>query len=108
MDLHAVAYYGLWLGLKLRKPSQALSRTALYVIGFPLVTAFCCVLLPVVAVVKNLLFMNYGRDQLLRHFRDVVAGRYGTGDERLSELRTLLPPARRPEPLPSVLPGRPK
>lgn len=106
MDLYAVAYYGLWLGLKLRKPSQALSRTILYVIALPLATAFCCVFLPVVAVVKNLLFINYGRDQLLRHFRDVVAGRYDTGDEGLRELKNLLPLARRDGQLPPVLPGR--
>lgn len=111
MDLHAAAHYGLWLGLKMRKPSQALSRTLLIIVGLPLLSAVCCwVIWPIVALVKNLVAMNYARDQLQRNFRDIVAARYeATDDGFTGTLRHLLPPAVRPSgALPSVLPRKPE
>ena len=109
LDLHAAAHYGLWLGLKFRKPSQALSRTLLTIVGLPLLSAVCCwVIWPIVALVKNLVAMNYARDQLQRNFRDIVAARYETADDAIAAtLRQLLPPkVGRADALPSVLPRK--
>jgi len=73
MDLHAAARFGLWMGLTSKKPSQALTKTVLYVLILPQVPALCCgILSPVLLVVKDFIFINYAQDQLRRRFRSIV------------------------------------
>jgi hypothetical protein len=82
LDLYAAATFGLWMGLTSRKPGQALTKTVLFVLLLPQLSAFCCgVLWPVVGLVKNLIFINYGQDQLRRRFRAVVTERFARGQE---------------------------
>jgi hypothetical protein len=104
-DLKAVSTFGLWMGLATNKASQALARTVLYVLILPWGTILCCsVLWPLVALLKNLVFIRIGNDRLHRRFREIVAGRF-LGQQG-ADGAFLGPPARpRPgKPLPSVLP----
>jgi hypothetical protein len=75
MDLHAAGEYGMWQGLVSKKSTQALTKTMVYVILLP---ALSCCSWPFVAVVKNLVFINYARDQMRRRFRLVVSERFNT------------------------------
>jgi hypothetical protein len=96
MDLHAAGEYGMWQGLICRKSTKALMKTMLYVIILPAVS--CCSW-PFVAVVKNLIFINFARDQMRRRFRAVVAERYTAAPQASDSLfglprrdRNRLPP----------------
>ncbi len=78
LDLYATSVFGMWLGLSMRKPSRALVRTLGMVLVLPHLTGLCFGLLwPLMGVAKNLIFIQYGRDQLRRQFRLIVAERYG-------------------------------
>jgi len=84
------------------KEHQALTKTVLYVLVLPLVAAVClCALWPVLAVVKNVIFINYARDQLRRRFRLVATERFAM-TAQTEGASALLPP--RPYDLPPVLP----
>jgi hypothetical protein len=102
LDFYAVAWFGLWMGLRLPKVGSALTRTILFVLVLPLVGGvLCSPTWPVIWLLKNLIFMSYAREQLRRHFRAVVAGEFPPGSE---------PAARRSVPakpgqLPNVLDG---
>lgn len=88
-DLYAVGRFGLWMGLVSNKPSQAFGKTVLYVMVLPLFSFCCSIFMPLIWLLKNAIFMNYGEEQLRRHFRTVLT-------EGL--------PARKPAPrLPSVM-----
>lgn len=104
MDLFAVARYGMWMGLSSKRPGQAVTKTVLRVLFLPLLALpFCFPLWPIVGLVKNLVFMNYAKEQLRRYFRAVVTERYGLGEEtevigapskraRATQLPRVLPP----------------
>ena len=79
MDLVAVARYGLWQGLAAKKPSKAVTRTVLFVLVLPLFLLFCT--LPVGLIIKDLIFINYAKEQLRRQFRALIAGRFGWAEE---------------------------
>jgi len=103
MDLSAVARFGLWQGLVRRKPAKAVTRTVVWVLLLPIIPVMCSggLLLPLIWPLKNLVFINYAREQLRRQFRGAVTERYGWGEE--SELlgqTSDKPPA---QPLPPVL-----
>ncbi len=88
MDLYAVAYFGLWMGLRSRKSSQALTKTVAYALLIPMLASLCCVFVwPILGVVKNLIFINYGQERLRRRFREVVAERFSSVAEEM-----LIPP----------------
>jgi hypothetical protein len=78
MDLVAVARYGLWQGLAAKKPAKAVTRTVLFVIVLPLLLV-CTT--PVGMIIKDLIFINYAKEQLRRQFRALIAGRFGWGEE---------------------------
>jgi ABC-type transport system involved in multi-copper enzyme maturation permease subunit len=78
LDMLAVGRFGLWMGLKWNKPGQALTRTILYVLAIPMVFACCYFLWPLVGPIKNLVFLNYGNDQLRRNFRQTASQPPGT------------------------------
>jgi ABC-type transport system involved in multi-copper enzyme maturation permease subunit len=105
MDLYAVARYGMWQGLLNRKPGPALRKTVVRVLVLPLVGGLICgwgALWPLLSIIKNLVFLNYAREQLRRQFRALVTDRYGWAQE--SEF--VGQPTKRAlvNPLPRVLP----
>src|SRR5438477_1099377 len=103
-DLYAAGEYGMWQGLVARKPTQALTKTVLYVLVFPLVSAVCLwCLWPVLAAVKNVIFINYARDQLRRRFRVVATERFSAPPQ--NETLAALRPRRSGHDLPPVLPS---
>jgi len=76
LDLHAAGRFGMWMGLTSKKPSQALTKTVLFVLVLPLLTIFCCGFVwPVMAIVKDLIFINYADDQLRRRLRVEITRR---------------------------------
>ncbi len=83
MDLTAVARFGLWQGLVHRKPAKAITRTVVWVLLLPLIPVLCSFgfLFPLIWPLKNLVFINYAREQLRRQFRGAVTERYGWVEE---------------------------
>jgi ABC-type transport system involved in multi-copper enzyme maturation permease subunit len=79
MDLIAVARYGLWQGLAAKKPAKAVTRTVLFVLVLPLFLLSCTT--PVGLIIKDLIFINYAKEQLRRQFRVLIAGRFGWAEE---------------------------
>lgn len=104
MDLPAAARFGMWMGLTSKKPSHAFHKTLLYVPASTVLLVSCCtVLWPVLGIVKNLILMNYAKDQLRRQFRTIVTERFAFGPESGGWTE----PKQRGKaqrPLPSVLP----
>jgi hypothetical protein len=83
LDLVAAARYGLWQGLANRKPAKALTKTVVRVLLLPLSFALICTLgssLPVVWPLKNLVLINYAREQMRRQFRSLLTESYGWGE----------------------------
>ncbi len=84
MDLAAVARYGMWQGLVNRKPARAITRTILFVLVLPFMAALIVTFgfgLPLIWPLKNLVFINYSREQMRRQFRGALAERYGWAEE---------------------------
>ena len=72
-DLFAVGRFGMWMGFISKKPAQAFLKTLLYVMVLPLFFLLCCSLLaPLIWLAKDSIFMNYGREQLRKHFRSAL------------------------------------
>ena len=72
-DLFAVGRFGLWMGLKSKRPGQAFAKTVLLVMVLPVFSLFCCsVFTPIVLFVKNAILANYAQEQLRRHFRLIL------------------------------------
>ncbi len=107
LDLNAVAYWGMWMGLSTRTASQAMSKTILYVLIFPMLSLACCWFAwPVVGIVKNLIFINYAQEQLRRHFRAYATERFTAGAEfsSWSPLPSARIRRRKPAYLPDIFP----
>lgn len=95
LDLHAVARFGMWMGLKSTKPGIAVTKTVVLVLLMHwLFAPLCFIALPIGIIIKDLVFINYSRDQIVRRFR-----RLATDDQALQSTFR-----RRPK-LPPVLPG---
>ena len=101
LDLVAAGSYGLWMGLVSRKPSQAITKTLLYVVWLPAVGNLCCPIL--LGSIKNAVFANVGSDRLLHRLRLIVTGWYTEGEGGLPEV-PVLHSKRKDKDLPSVLP----
>jgi ABC-type transport system involved in multi-copper enzyme maturation permease subunit len=104
MDLHAVARYGMWQGLANQKTARAVTKTVMRVLVLPLAFSLCSgPFLPLIWVIKNLVFVNYAQEQLRRQFRSLLTDRFGWAEE--SEM--VGQPTRRAlrNPLPRVYPG---
>lgn len=106
MDLVAVARFGLWQGLATRQASKAVTKTVLYVLILPLAFGILCflgTLWPLLSVVKNLVLINFAKEQLRRRFRALLTEQPGwTPDAELMVHPTKRSAAR---PLPPVLPS---
>lgn len=84
LDLVAVARYGLWQGLANRKPAKALTKTVLRVLVLPLAFVLICTVglsLPLIWPLKNLVLINYAREQMRRQFRSLLTERFGWAEE---------------------------
>jgi hypothetical protein len=84
LDLVAAARYGLWQGLANRQPSRAVTKTVLYVLVLPIAASLFLtggLLLPIIGLVKNLIFINYATEQMRRRFRPLLTERYGWMEE---------------------------
>jgi hypothetical protein len=100
LDLQAVATYGMWMGLINKRPARAVTLTVLHVLLLPMLGVIFLPLYPVLAMVKNLVFINYGQEQLRRHFRTAVTDRFGPST---AEWVTVAQPLLPNKPLPRVM-----
>jgi hypothetical protein len=96
-ELFAVARFGLWKGISTKSASRAFIQTILYVVVLPF--GLGCFCYPLVGVIKNMAFINLGREQLRQRFRTIVTERFA-GDETGERPRPPRPP---PPHLPGVL-----
>lgn len=80
LELQAVATLGFWMGVSTRRPALAVIKTVGFVVVLPLLLFPCFPIYPLLAVGKNLAFTNYAHDQLRRHLRAILTGRFD--DER--------------------------
>jgi len=104
MDLLAVARFGMWQGLANRNPAKAITKTVLQVLLLPAPFFLCGgPLLPLIWVIKNMVFVNFAHEQLRRQFRALVTDRFGWAEE--SEFVDSVSKRAVKNPLPRVLPG---
>jgi len=101
LDLVGAGAYGLWMGLVCRKPSQAITKTLLYVVWLPALGSMCCPVL--LGAIKNAVFINIGSERLLTRLRPIVTGWYAGEAAPLPEAGVTRQGKKRRE-LPSVLP----
>jgi len=100
LDLSAAAWFGLWMGLRSSKVGPAVTKTVLYVLVLPTVgSLFCPFVWPLIWPVKDLIFMNYGRERLRKHLRALAAGELAAPSEPAPFPRRRTPA----RPLPAVL-----
>ena len=74
-ELHAVAFYGMWTALRVRRPNQAFTKTMLIAVIIPMgLSLFCCfgVLYPIIAIVKNRVIVNSYEWPLYKDFRKLI------------------------------------
>jgi ABC-type transport system involved in multi-copper enzyme maturation permease subunit len=70
LDLFAVAEVGMWFGLTSQKPTQALTKTVLFVLILPLVSLPCCSFVgPGLMVAKSVIFFTWAQSKLESEFR---------------------------------------
>ena len=86
LDLFAVAEVGMWFGLRSQKPTQALTKTVLYVLVLPLlVVAFPCCwgIAPGLMVAKSVIFFTWAQNKLENEFRRAATERYDAPRRKL-------------------------
>jgi hypothetical protein len=71
-QLTAIGWFGLWSGLRAKKAANAVVRTLLYVVVFPMVFMCCWFLWPIFAIAKDAIFINYARTKLHQQFRNII------------------------------------
>jgi hypothetical protein len=116
LDLNAVTYTGLWYGLTARKATTAITRTVVNVLVLPLLLVvimpfgllFCGPGIPILFIVKALLFSSNMRERLYRRLA-VVASEPLEGESQAPwwwpfgrEKRKVTPPPMAPPPLPAA------
>jgi len=77
LDLFAVAEVGMWYGLTSQKPTQALTKTVLFVLILPLLFLPCCYMVgPGLMVAKSVIFFTWAQSKLENEFRRAATERY--------------------------------
>ncbi|HTD68493.1 MAG TPA: hypothetical protein VK846_18380, partial [Candidatus Limnocylindria bacterium] len=79
LDLFAVAEVGMWFGLTSSKPTQALTKTVLYVLVLPLLllaVPCCWGIGPGLMVAKSVIFFTWAQSKLENEFRRAATERY--------------------------------
>jgi hypothetical protein len=75
-DLLAVSRVAMWFALTSQKPTQALTKTVLFVLVLPLVFAPCCNIIgPGLMVAKSIVFLTWAQAKLDNEFRAAAVGR---------------------------------
>ncbi len=91
VDLLAASRVGMWYGLTSQKPTQALTKTVLFVLVLPVVLLPCCnVIGPGLMVAKSILFLFWAQSKLDNEFRAAAAGRFDA--PRADWLKPVEPP----------------
>lgn len=96
----SIAWFGLWAGLTTKTPARATAKTISYVVIVPIIFSFiftCGLLWPLITIVKDAIFINYGRSQLHQQLRNIVT-EGAPGKPSIWAPRKALPPK-----LPNVL-----
>ena len=77
LDLCAVSRVGMWFGLTSRKPTQAMTKTVLFVLILPLAASFLlCFLGPGLLLAKSIIFLTWAHGRLQNDFRTVATQRF--------------------------------
>ena len=77
LDLCAVSRVGMWFGLTSRKPTQALTKTVLFVLVLPLAgSLFCFLLGSGLLLAKSIIFLTWAHGRLHNDFRLVATQRF--------------------------------
>jgi hypothetical protein len=77
LDLFAVAEVGMWFGLTSQSPTQALTKTVVFVLLLPLVFLPCCSFVgPGLMVAKSVIFFTWAQSKLEKEFRRAATERY--------------------------------
>ena len=77
LDLFAAAEVGMWFGLTSAKPTQALTKTVLFVLILPLVFLPCCWFVgPGLMVAKGVIFFTWAQTKLECNFRLAATQRF--------------------------------
>ncbi len=85
LDVLAIVWVGMWMGITQVRPLQAFAKTVLYVMIIPTV-AFC---LP--NILFDLFWMSWARRNLEQGFRCAAAHRYAT-DSKMPAATLSAPP----------------
>jgi hypothetical protein len=82
LDLFAVSRVGMWFGLTSSKPTQALTKTVLYVLVLPLLVAPCCSIVSGgLMLAKSVIFLTWAQGKLDNEFRIAATQRF-EGNQR--------------------------
>ena len=76
LDLFAVAEAGMWFGLTSQNPTQAMTKTVLYVLVLPLLLLSCLFVGPGLMVAKSIIFFTWAQSKLENEFRRAATERY--------------------------------
>lgn len=77
LDLFAVSRVGMWFGLTSAKPTQALSKTVLFVLVLPLLLApMCNFVSPGLLLAKSVIFLTWAQSKLDNEFRAAATRRF--------------------------------
>lgn len=94
-DILAVCWFGMWVALSTKKPSQAVARTILFVLVLPGL-AFCEVFPPLsfcsLSILADLFFILWGSSKLQQDFRWLLANQYQPGRGGPAPQTTLISP----------------
>jgi hypothetical protein len=79
LDIFAVAEAGMWFGLTAQKPTQAMTKTVMFVLVLPLlllVVPCCWGIGPGLMVAKSVIFFTWAQNKLETEFRRAATERY--------------------------------
>lgn len=83
LDLFAVTRVGMWFGMNSASPTQALTKTILYVLVLPMLIAPCCNVISVgLLLAKSAILFTWAQNKLEKEFRAAATRRFeGTRTE---------------------------
>jgi hypothetical protein len=97
VDLVAISWVGMWMGLTRKKPAQAFANTLL--VGWLIPTLIFCI--PNVLI--DLVLINWAKPKLYRDFRKMATERFGQASEKPSRRSRAL--KKQPPSIPPAIPS---
>jgi hypothetical protein len=92
LDVFAVSRVGMWFGITSPKPTQALTKTVLYVLVLPLLVAPCCSIVSGgLMLAKSVIFLTWAQSKLDNEFRAAATQRF-EGQRSSDWLKSPAPP----------------